>query len=318
MNDKMLKIVGGAVGAIILLMAGIIGFLLNSNPQSAMGGAVETNVFNVDEDGQVLTKSTLVGMPLDNATSLSIATSSSGTLDADTYYFVVTSIDAEGGETAPSTEATCSPAGTEACVATMTINSNAASTRLWYGTETGYYIGYVSATSSVNFATTTSVTEGYMTRYNKNSAFDTVIDSTGVKTTPYGTYATGTVAVGGQTLLRVDANGNLVVSMGTALDEINDSITTHEYGYSYDIQAAPAANNVIKASAGKLHAVVVGSASSTATDIIEISDHATDGDGNVVLQMTDAPVGVYVVDMAFGTGITSDTTVQENVTFIYE
>lgn len=87
-----------------------------------------------------------------------------------------------------------------------------------------------------------------------------------------------------------------------------------DFGMSY--QATAGANKVIKASAGFLHSIIVGK--SVAGSVIEVSDHASDGDGNVKIYLEgDALLGVYPVNADFGAGISADITNATNVTFIY-
>lgn len=82
-------------------------------------------------------------------------------------------------------------------------------------------------------------------------------------------------------------------------------------------QAAAAANVVVKAAPGFLHAIVVGK--DVAGGVIEISDHASDGDGNVKVYIEGATLkGVYPINANFDKGITADLTNQTNVTFIYK
>ena len=80
-------------------------------------------------------------------------------------------------------------------------------------------------------------------------------------------------------------------------------------------QAAAAADIIVKASPGLLHSIIVGK--DVAGGIIEVSDHATDGDGNVVLYLADPDVGTYLVDAEFAVGIAVDMTTQTNVTFVW-
>lgn len=94
-------------------------------------------------------------------------------------------------------------------------------------------------------------------------------------------------------------------------------------GYHLSYQASAGANKVIKASAGFLYGIILGTWVDDAT--LEVSNHASDGDGNVVLfftgDTTDAvdhgypkfiPVNAY-----FDTGISADITAFTHVTFIY-
>ena len=85
--------------------------------------------------------------------------------------------------------------------------------------------------------------------------------------------------------------------------------------YESTYQAAAAANVIVKATPGFLHSIIVGK--DVSGGIIEVSDHATDGDGNVVLYIEDAAVGVYQVDLTCDVGIAVDMTTQTNVTFIW-
>lgn len=116
-------------------------------------------------------------------------------------------------------------------------------------------------------------------------------------------------------VMKIEDTGDIYVTQGTALDSTNDSISAHTDGYSYKYQAAAAANVVVKASPGYLHAIIVGK--DVAGGIIEVSDNASDGDGNVQVYLEDAAVGTYIVDAYFAIGIASDITTQTNVTFIY-
>jgi hypothetical protein len=81
-------------------------------------------------------------------------------------------------------------------------------------------------------------------------------------------------------------------------------------------QAAAATNIVIKAVQGFLHAIIIGK-SVGAGAIVEVSDHATDGDGNIQVYLEAPSVGTYLVDAMFTTGICADLTTQTNVTFIW-
>lgn len=86
-----------------------------------------------------------------------------------------------------------------------------------------------------------------------------------------------------------------------------------DYRLSY--QASAAANIVVKSKPGFLHAIIVGK--DVAGGIIEVSDHATDGDGNVKVYLEDPAVGTYIVDAEFEVGMCVDQTTQTNVTYIY-
>lgn len=85
---------------------------------------------------------------------------------------------------------------------------------------------------------------------------------------------------------------------------------------------AAAANNVVIAG-GKcvLHRILVGADVGSA--VIEVSDHATDGDGNVKIYFAGSTImtsvgGVIEVEALFNNGITADITLQSHLTFIWD
>lgn len=98
--------------------------------------------------------------------------------------------------------------------------------------------------------------------------------------------------------------------------------TKHDlYGASMSYQASAGANLVVSATPAYLYGILIGK--DVATSTIEVSDHASDGDGNVKVFLTgDALMtscGGYVpVNAYFGTGIAVDQTNQTNVTYLYK
>lgn len=87
--------------------------------------------------------------------------------------------------------------------------------------------------------------------------------------------------------------------------------------FNYYYQATAGANVVVKASPGYLEGIIIGS--DVASSVIEISDHASDGDGNVMIYLSgDALSGYYPVQAEFKTGITADIANQTHITFIYK
>lgn len=88
-------------------------------------------------------------------------------------------------------------------------------------------------------------------------------------------------------------------------------------------QATAAANVVVKNKPGYLHSIIIGEWVTGGT--IEVSDSATDGDGNVKIFLqagaTDASgfPKTVLVDAYFSTGITADIGAsQTKVTFVYK
>jgi len=103
-------------------------------------------------------------------------------------------------------------------------------------------------------------------------------------------------------------------------DQTNDVLKTEEQ-FSYSYVAGVGADNVIKASAGFLHAIILGKW--VTGGIVEVSDHASDGDGNVQIFLQGGATDesgfpkTILVDAKFTVGITADIAGFTNVTFIY-
>ncbi len=167
------------IGAIMLVIAGIIGYLLHQPEQVNLGEYRETHIFKIDDDGYVLTNGSQVkGDQIAVATDLAAATSTLGTMvGTTTLYFKATSIDYAGGETEPSSEVSCAlgpylTGAPDGCLVTMTLPSETESSRLWVGTSTGVYYGYQTATSSTLVATTTGLTLGTIPTANTSYLFN--------------------------------------------------------------------------------------------------------------------------------------------------
>ena len=90
---------------------------------------------------------------------------------------------------------------------------------------------------------------------------------------------------------------------------------TDQSPFTITYQAAAKANLVVKATQGFLHAIIIGL--DVSGGIVEVSDHASDGDGNVKVYLEDPDVGTYLVDAMFTTGICADITTQTNVSFVW-
>jgi hypothetical protein len=123
--------------------------------------------------------------------------------------------------------------------------------------------------------------------------------------------------------LALDSKSNALVSLNTLIsgeDQTNNLIKV-EQRYSYSYQAAAGANLVVKASAGFLHSVILGKW--VDDGLIEISDHASDGDGNVVIYLatnatddTNFPMTIPI-NCTFTAGICVDQTNLTNVTYVF-
>lgn len=100
------------------------------------------------------------------------------------------------------------------------------------------------------------------------------------------------------------------------MNEANmESAIIREFAGKVSYQAGAGADKVVKAGQGVLHAIIVGK--DVTGGVIEVSDHVSDGGGNVKIYLADPAVGVYPVHVLFEDGITVDMTTQTNVSFIY-
>jgi hypothetical protein len=158
------------VGALLAIM--LLGAIIALNAETKIGVVRETNTFRVDDEGRVLVsnKSLLI-----NPSITSVATTTSGTLALDKYYFVLTSLDDDGNETSRSsvvsqTISTTTAAGLNV---TFTVNPLAASHRLWFSLNGNDFDNYRTATSTTWVAsTTTGWTAGTLPTI--NSAFNDI------------------------------------------------------------------------------------------------------------------------------------------------
>ena len=114
---------------------------------------------------------------------------------------------------------------------------------------------------------------------------------------------------------------NTNLSTKIAGEDLTNDVMKVEQRYSIAYQAAAAANVVVKAAPGFLHAIVVGKWVTNGT--IEVSDHASDGDGNVKVFITMAATNIdgfpktIPVNANFAVGICADQTDALQVSYIY-
>ena len=101
--------------------------------------------------------------------------------------------------------------------------------------------------------------------------------------------------------LQMDVNGNEKVTLATALDKNNDSITSYPAGHSYKFIEALGTSDAIKTGAGVLHSINVYPGHSDA--YIVVRDSLDGNNGDVMAVLGGANIGCYVFDEAFTTGL---------------
>ena len=89
----------------------------------------------------------------------------------------------------------------------------------------------------------------------------------------------------------------------------------------YKYQATASANVVVSSKPAFLLGIIIGTNVTGA--VVEVSDHASDGDGNVQIYLAGDTLstscgGYLPVNAAFNTGICADLTNQTHITFIYK
>lgn len=122
--------------------------------------------------------------------------------------------------------------------------------------------------------------------------------------------------------VQLDTNANLKVreQYAPAYEDNTNGVAKVEQRGTYYYQATASADVVVKPSAGFLYGIIIGK--DVAGSVIEVSDHASDGDGNVQIYLEGSTLltstGGYVpVNASFFSGITVNLTNQTNVTFVY-
>ena len=83
---------------------------------------------------------------------------------------------------------------------------------------------------------------------------------------------------------------------------------------SYKYLGSTGDNQVVQGSGrGFLYGILIGNAGTT----LEISDSATDGDGNLIAKLTTPGTGYYPLNVRYTNGITCDVTNAADVTILY-
>lgn len=84
-------------------------------------------------------------------------------------------------------------------------------------------------------------------------------------------------------------------------------------------QAGVATNLVVNSNETFVHGVTIGTAGAVATDFVEISDHASLGNGNIKMKLVAPAVGFYPINSRFVNGLTVNIAgVVANVTFHFD
>ena len=147
------------------------------------------------------------------------------------------------------------------------------------------------------------------------------VDAVTEITNPVALKGNVTIVDGGGSIT-VDGNVGLLGNVTLSNSNAYVGLATVDVGkaerYSYAYTSGPTTDWIVKGSAGFVHAIHVGAA--VASSIIEMSDHASDGDAAVKIYQAGDTIGpaVYPLNMTMGTGITLDITNQTHVTVIYK
>ena len=123
--------------------------------------------------------------------------------------------------------------------------------------------------------------------------------------------------------IAADLDGNLNNNLATALagEDLDTDVIKVEQRYEYHYIASPVANEIIKAAPGFLHAIILGKWVTGGT--IEVSDHVSDGDGNVKIKLTAGGTSersfpkTILVDAEFDAGICVDVVGLMDITLIW-
>ena len=102
-----MKTLGIIIGVVMLCLTGLLGYNIAKTQEADLGEARESNIFRIDDDGNVLTTSHVVGTKFEDATAITATPANLGDMVSDTYYFKTTSVDDDGGETLPTDELSC-------------------------------------------------------------------------------------------------------------------------------------------------------------------------------------------------------------------
>lgn len=73
-------------------------------------------------------------------------------------------------------------------------------------------------------------------------------------------------------------------------------------------------NQVVKDQAAFVYGLTIGNN----TTVVELSDHASDGDGNIKMKLTNPPCGYFPINAWFENGITLDIATAAQITVHYE
>ena len=129
-----------------------------------------------------------------------------------------------------------------------------------------------------------------------------------------------TLNEGENTLLQSDVRGNLKSTIMTKpADPADNPVTAYSVRALMSVQLTAGANKIISSSPAVLVGIIIGS--DTASGVIEVSDSATDGDGNVKIELNGSTLmtstsGYVPVNAYFEVGIAVDQTNQLDCTYV--
>ena len=233
---------------VAITTSGVIGITINDNlfvsntkninigdESTLLSYSAQGNVgIGVSNPQQALTLSNnnAFAIELNVPTDGSAATTTGGTLSAGTYYFKITTLDGEGGQSLPSDEFSCSASASNKCIITWTDVVGDSGKRLWVATTSETYYGYYTATTSASYtmATSTSLVAGTMPT--KQTAYLTKFATSSDSWITSGQLGLGTSTPEADLSFNSTGNSTSTVQFGKLCWEvIGNNTTTKNYIY---------------------------------------------------------------------------------------
>jgi hypothetical protein len=123
---------------------------------------------------------------------------------------------------------------------------------------------------------------------------------------------------GDGTVMQTDINGNVKQTLATAIagEDLTNDVMKTEQRFSYALYSGASITNTVKSGAGFLHLINIGSIS---MPTISLYDNTAASGAMIQTFPASIPVGSYLLDVSFATGLTIITTsgVNQNIMVAY-